>query len=119
MANNRSARLEGEFKRVLADVLRNDVKDPRMSCMVSITRVEITPDLKFAKVYVSIYDTPEKIHDTMDALTSAEGFIRARVNDKIKLRRIPVLSFVHDASIEYSVKMSRLIDEVVKQDAGE
>lgn len=116
MSQNRSARIEGEFKRSLGEIFLLDLKDPRMSEMTGVTRVEVTPDLKFAKVYVSIYDTPAKVESTLEALKSAEGFIRSRLNQKIKLRRIPNLTFVHDTSIEYSVKISKLIDEVTARD---
>lgn len=111
--NNRSARLEGEFKRGLSEIFLTDINDPRMSSMVGVTRVDVTPDLKFAKVFLSIYDTPQRISDTLAALQSAESFIRSRLNSKIRIRRIPSLSFVHDTSIEYSVKMSKLIDDVM------
>ena len=84
--------------------------------MAGVTRVEVTPDLKYAKVFVSVYDKPEKIESTMIALEKAEGFIRSKLNGKMKLRRIPTLTFVHDTSIEYSAKISKLIDEVTKKD---
>ncbi len=117
MANNRIVKIEGEFRRGLSEILLTDIKDPRMSQMVSVTRVEITPDLKYAKAHVSIFDDPSKIEDTLTALASAEGFIRAKLNEKIKLRRIPNITFVHDNSIEYSIQISKLIDEVHEKDA--
>ena len=84
MAKNREVRLEGEFRRALSEIFLTDLKDPRVSAMLSVMRVEITPDLKYAKAYVSIYDTPERVDSTMEALERAEGFIRAKLNDKIK-----------------------------------
>lgn len=117
MANNRLAKIEGEFKRGLSEIFLTDIKDPRMSEMASVTRVEITQDLKYAKVYVSIFDTPKKIEDTLLALRSAEGFIRSRLNEKIKIRRIPNMTFVHDNSIEYSIQISKLLDQVHERDA--
>ena len=114
MAKNREVRLEGEFRRALSEIFLTDLKDPRVSAMLSVMRVEITPDLKYAKVYVSIYDTPERVDSTMEALERAEGFIRAKLNDKIKVRRIPNLAFVHDTSVEYSIHIS--IDEVTAKD---
>ena len=116
MAQNREIRLEGEFRRALSEIFLTDLKDPRVSAMLSVMRVEITPDLKYAKVYVSIYDTPERVDSTMEALERAEGFIRAKLNDKIKVRRIPNLAFVHDTSVEYSIHISKLIDEVTAKD---
>lgn len=116
MSKNRTARIDGEMRRALSEIFLTDIKDPRMSSMAGVTRVEVTPDLKYAKVFVSVYDKPEKIESTMIALEKAEGFIRSKLNGKMKLRRIPTLTFVHDTSIEYSAKISKLIDEVTKKD---
>ena len=112
MANNRTQRIEGEFKRALSEIILTDIKDPRMSQMAGITGVQITKDLKYAKVLVSVYDSEIKKQSTIEALNHAEAFIRAKMNEKIKLRRIPVMTFVLDTSIEYSVRISKLIDEV-------
>ena len=84
--------------------------------MAGVTRVAVTPDLKYAKVYISIYDTPARVESTMEALRSAEPFLRAKLNEKIRLRRIPNLEFVHDTSIAYSIEISKLIDEVTAKD---
>lgn len=112
MANSRTVRIEEELKRALAEIFFSEIKDPRISEMATITKVKVTPDLKYAKVYVSIYDEEEKRSATINALTKAEGFVRAKVNERIKLRRIPVMQFILDNSIEYGIKMSKLIDEV-------
>lgn len=112
MSKLRTVRIEGEFKRALGEIFLTDLKDPRLSRMMGVTRVDVTPDLKYAKIYVSVYDTPEKVETTLEALKSAEGFIRSRLNDKIKIRRIPNLTFIHDTSIEYSIRISKLIDDV-------
>ena len=112
MSKLRERRIDGEVRRALGEIFLTDLKDPRISKMLGVTRVEITPDLKYGKVYVSIYDTEEKIQATMEGLAQAEGFIRSRLNDKVKLRRIPSLTFIQDKSIEYSVNISKLIDQV-------
>lgn len=116
MSKLREARIDGEFRRALGELLLTELKDPRMSKMASVSKVSVTQDLKYAKVYVSIYDTPEKVASTMEALESAEPFLRAKLNEMIRLRRMPVMTFVHDDSIEYSAKISRLIDEVTARD---
>ena len=116
MSKLREARIDGEFRRALGEILLTELTDPRLSRMTRISKVSVTQDLKSAKVYVSIYDTPEKVASTMEALLSAEPFLRARLNEKIRLRRMPVMSFVHDDSIEYSAKISKLIDEVSAKD---
>lgn len=117
MANNRIVKIEGEFRRGLSEIFLTELKDPRMSPMTSVTRVEITQDLKYAKVYVSIMDTPQKIEETLTALKSAEGFIRVKLNERIKIRRIPNITFIHDNSIEYSIQISKLIDEAREKDS--
>ena len=114
MANNRTIKIQGEMKRALSEIFFQEIKDPRMSPMATVSRVQVTPDLKYAKVYVSVYDTEEKRESTIVALTSAEAFIRSKVNAKIRMRRIPNMEFVLDDSIEYAVKMSKLIDEVIE-----
>ncbi len=114
MANNRIIKIQGEMKRALSEIFFTEVKDPRMSSMATVSRVQVTPDLKYAKVYVSVYDTDEKREATIAALTNAEAFIRSKVNAKIRMRRIPNMEFVLDDSIEYAVKMSKLIDDVIE-----
>jgi len=114
MANNRTIKIQGEMKRALSEFFFQEIKDPRMSPMATVSRVQVTPDLKYAKVYISVYDTEEKRESTIVALTSAEAFIRSKVNAKIRMRRIPNMEFVLDDSIEYAVKMSKLIDEVIE-----
>jgi len=112
MASNRAARIDGELVRCLGEIFLKDIKDPRMSRMANVTRVHATPDLKYAKVYVSVYDDAEKVEGTFEALRSAEPFIRSRVNSMVKLRRIPTFEFVHDDSIEYSAHISKVIDSL-------
>ncbi|MGI6664686.1 MAG: 30S ribosome-binding factor RbfA [Christensenellaceae bacterium] len=116
MSTRRTARIDNELKRILGEALIVDMKDPRISKMTNVLRVEATSDLQYAKVYVSIYDTPEQVKSTMEALVHAEPFLRSRINDKLKIRRIPVLQFILDTSIEYSAKISKLIDEVTAKD---
>ena len=112
MPNHRMDKIEGEFKRALSEIILSDIKDPRLSRMTGVMNVQITKDLKYAKVFVSVYDTEEKKLSTIEALSHAESFIRQKLNDKMKLRRMPLMTFVLDSSIEYSIHISKLIDEV-------
>ena len=116
MSQRRTAKIDGELQRLLGEIFLTEMKDPRFSKMAGVTRVAGTPDLKYAKVYISIYDTPARVESTMEALRSAEPFLRAKLNEKIRLRRIPNLEFVHDTSIAYSIEISKLIDEVTAKD---
>jgi ribosome-binding factor A len=115
MSKNRNNRLSGEMKRVIADIIRKEVKDPRISDLMSVTDVNVTEDLKFAKVYISVYGDSEP---TLEALQSAKGFIRREVGRNIKMRITPELIFVKDDSIEKGIYMSSLIDKVINEEAG-
>ena len=82
--------------------------------MTSVVLAQVTPDLKFCKVYVSVLANEEQAQDTIRGLKSAEGFIRTQLAKKINLRNTPDVSFILDQSIEYGVRMSKLIDDVTK-----
>lgn len=113
MAVRRNYRLTGEFKKLISEVIRRDVKDPRISDMLSITDVTITQDLKTAKVYVSVYGESDQ---SIEALNKAKGFIRKELSKKIKIRTIPELFFEKDISIERGVYINKLINEVISKD---
>ncbi|HHZ02693.1 MAG TPA: 30S ribosome-binding factor RbfA [Tissierellia bacterium] len=113
MAKRRNSRLSVEMKRVISEIIRNDVKDPRISDLMSITDVHVTEDLKYAKVYVSTYGD---IEPTLIALESAKGFIKKEIGKRTKIRLIPELIFIKDDSIEKGIYMSSLIDKVIKED---
>ncbi len=113
MPKSRMERIEEEVKRALSAIIRNDVKDDRLAQMTSITRVEITSDLAFAKVHVSVYGTDKSKEASIDALNHGASFIRTRLAKAVDIRRVPELSFVLDDSIEYSLKISKLLDDVM------
>lgn len=113
MAKRRNNRLSGEMKKAISEIVRTDVKDPRISELMSIMDVHVTEDLKFAKVYVSDYNDVEQ---TLVALQSAKGFIRKEIGKKIKMRIIPELIFIKDDSIEKGMYMSSLIDKVIEEE---
>ncbi len=113
MANRRNNRLSGEVKRAISEIIRFDVKDPRISDLMSITDVHVTEDLKFAKIYVSDYND---IESTLIALNSAKGFIRKEIGKKVKMRIIPELIFIKDDSIAKGMHMSSLIDKIIEED---
>ncbi|QSX06544.1 30S ribosome-binding factor RbfA [Sedimentibacter sp. zth1] len=115
MSIKRNNRLMGEMKKIISEIIRRDVKDPRISEMLSITDLKITEDLKTAKVYVSIYGESEP---TIDALNRAKGFIRRELSKKMKIRTVPELFFEKDYSIEKGIYMSNLIDKVINQEAS-
>ena len=99
----------------MAEIIRGDIKDPRISPLTSVVAVEVAPDLKHCKVYVSVLGDEEAGRDTLAGLKSAEGFIKNRLAKIINLRNTPELHFLLDGSIASGVDMSRKIDEVVKE----
>ncbi len=113
MAVRRNNRLTGEFKKLISDIIRRDVKDPRISEMLSITDVVITEDLKTAKVYVSIYGEGDS---SIEALNRAKGFIRKELSRKMRIRTVPELFFEKDISIERGVYINKLINEVISKE---
>ena len=103
-----------EVQRELSKIISQEMKDPRIDPLTSVIAVEVTPDLKQAKVYVSVFGSDEKKQATLEGLKSATPFIRRQLASTINLRNTPELRFYMDESIEYGVHMSQLIDEVNK-----
>ena len=116
MASNRIGRINEEIQKELASLLRN-LKDPRVNAtMISITRVETTPDLRYAKVYASFLDE-SKATDALKGLKSASGYLRRELGQALQLRYTPELVWALDDSITYGAKMLELINSLgVKND---
>ena len=112
----KNTRVNGEVMRVLAEVIRSEIKDPRINPMTSVVAVEVAPDLKTCKAWISVLGNEESQKDTLAGLKSAEGYIRNQLARKINLRNTPEIRFINDQSIEYGVNMSRMIDEVNRAD---
>lgn len=112
MSVNRSSRLSEEIKRTIASVLQNGIKDPRIPMLTSVTDVEVTKDLKYAKVYVSVYGEGDVKNKCLEGLKSSAGFIRREIGANIKMRHIPELIFELDNSIEYGVHISEILNEI-------
>lgn len=111
----KNTRINGEVQKVLAEIIREDIKDPRISPLTSVVAVEVAPDLKHCKAYISVLGSEEAQKDTLAGLRSAEGFIKNRLAKIINLRNTPELHFVIDQSIAYGVDMSKKIDDVIKE----
>jgi len=113
---DRTVRISEEMKREISTIIQGELKDPRLSCMISITNVNVTRDLRYAKVYVSIMGKDEEKKNALEGLKSAAGFIRREVGHRIQLRYTPEVQFVLDNSIEQGAYISKLIDDAVKND---
>lgn len=109
----KNTRINEEVLREISEIIRNDVKDPRVnSTLTSVVAVEVAPDLKTSKVYISVLGDEKFQEDTIKGLTSSAGYIRRQLASKLNLRNTPEIHFILDQSIEYGVRMSKLIDEV-------
>ncbi|MCM1467832.1 MAG: 30S ribosome-binding factor RbfA [Alistipes sp.] len=108
----KNTRINGEVLKELSNIIRGEIKDPRIHPMTSVVAVEVSPDLKTCKAYISVLGDEQAQKDTIKGLRSAEGFIRTKLARNVNLRNTPEITFVPDQSIEYGVNMSRLIDEV-------
>jgi len=111
----KNTRINGEVQRELSNIIRSEIKDPRIDPMTSVVTVEVAPDLKTCKAYISVLGDKESQKNTILGLKSAEGFIRGRLAQTVNLRNTPLIIFVLDQSIEYGVNMSKLIDSVNKK----
>ena len=114
--NKRSFRINDEIKKELSEILRSELKDPRVSAMVSVIKVETTTDLKYCKVAISVLGSDDDKKSVMQGVKSASGFIRKLVAERINLRSTPEFMFVLDDSIEYSAKINQILSGLDKQD---
>lgn len=110
------SRMNGEVQRELSKIIAYDIKDPRIHPMTSVVSVEVTPDLKYAKVFVSVLGDEEAQKSTEIGLKSAASHIRSKLAKNLNLRNTPELSFVMDDSIAYGVSMSKKIDDINHKD---
>ena len=113
---SRSRRIAEQIQRELADVIRTELKDPRVTGFITITDVEVSQDQSHAKVFFTILGDATKADETAAGLKRAAGFLRTQLAQRMQLRTVPTLDFKYDASVERGVKLSRLIDEAVASD---
>lgn len=112
----KNIRINSEVQREMSSIIREDLKDPRIHPMTSVMAVEVTPDLKFAKIFVSVLGNNEEKEKTMEGLKKSASFARHQLAKRMNLRNTPELTFVLDTSIEYGVTMSKKIDELKEKE---
>ena len=112
----KNTRINGEVLKELSNIIRSEIKDPRINPMTSVVAVEVAPDLKTCKAYISVLGDEKSQKDTITGLKSAEGYIRRQLARPVNLRNTPEIRFILDQSIEYGINMSKLIDEVTEHD---
>ena len=103
-----------EVQRELSQIIRSEIKDPRIHPLTSVVAVEVTPDLKYCKAYISVLGDVEAGKATIEGLRIAASFVSRELAHRVNLRNTPEIKFILDQSIEYGVNMSKLIDEVTK-----
>ena len=110
----KNTRINMEVQRELSEIIRSGIKDPRIHPMTSVVAVEVTPDLKYCKAYISVLGDEKAAKATVEGLRSASSYVRRELARRVNLRNTPEIKFILDQSIEYGVNMSKLIDEVTK-----
>ena len=113
----KNTRINGEVQKELSKIIREEIKDPRIQPMTSVMAVEVAPDLKTCKAFISVLGNEEAKQSTIKGLKNAEGYIRRELARTLNLRNTPEIRFILDQSIEYGVNMSKLIDDVMMKDA--
>ena len=113
----KNTRINGEVLKELSNIIRSEIKDPRINPMTSVVSVEVAPDLKTCKAYISVLGDEQSQKATITGLKSAEGYIRRELARTVNLRNTPEIKFILDQSIEYGINMSKLIDEVTQKDS--
>ena len=114
----KNTRINSEVQRELANIIRGEIKDPRIHPLTSVVTAEVAPDLKTCKAYISVLGNQEAQEKTLEGLNSAVGYIRRQLARNLNLRNTPEIRFIMDQSIEYGVHMSRLIDENHVKESG-
>lgn len=119
--NVRIERVNGELQRQIAKVIANDIKDPRLQgAIVSVTNVHTTPDLKYAKVHLSVYaETDEKKTEAFDTVVRSAAYIRNKVKTSVQIRLMPELHFVIDNSCDYGMHIDKILSTMVIPPAEE
>ena len=110
----KNTRINSEVQRELANIIRGEIKDPRIHPLTSVVTAEVAPDLKTCKAYISVFGDEQAQADTVKGLQSAEGYIRRELARNLNMRNTPDIKFVLDQSIEYGVMMSKKIADVTK-----
>ncbi|MFM1514380.1 30S ribosome-binding factor RbfA [Helcococcus ovis] len=116
MDKKRIKRIESELKKEISVMISNDIKDPRIAPITSITDIELTDDLQSAKIYISVLGSDKEKCDTIDGLQSSIGYIKRELGKRMNLRHIPQLKIILDDNIEEAMRIEKLISEVIKKD---
>ena len=112
--SNRLGRIDEELKKEISQIINYELNNPKVTGLISVTRVKITPDLKYAQVYVSILNA-DSIKDTLANLKKSSGYIRSEIARRINLRITPEIIFVLDDSMEYGARIDKILKEIIPE----
>lgn len=112
MAKKRTDRLNSLLKEVISEVITKDVRNPHVATLITVTSVDITADLHYAKVYISVIGTPAQKEETLTALQSAAGFIAVNASKKVVMRYFPSLTFKLDDSVDKQMRIDALLEKI-------
>ena len=112
-SNNRLNRIDEEYRKELSQIISYELKEPSVTGMISVTRVKVTPDLKYAKVSVSILNS-KNVQGTLAGLKKSSGYLRSELAKRINLRNTPELVFELDESLEYGAKIDSILNDIMK-----
>ncbi len=112
---HRHERVAEEIRHELGSMMAGELKDPRIAALITVTEVRVTPDIKHARVFVSVMGTPEEQKSTIEGLAAAAGYIRHELTERIQLRRAPEIHFVLDHSEEYGQRIEELLRQTKKR----
>ena len=115
MSYPRVNRINEEYKKVISQIIQNELKDPRISGMASVVSVDVTRDFSYATVYISVLGSEDEKKNTLEGLMKSAGYVRREVGKRVKLHHTPAIIFKEDNSIEYGVSMAQKIAEVSHQ----
>ena len=119
MSNDvRRERIAGEIKRIVSDIITNEIKDPAVPEFMSVVSVEVTSDMSYAKIHVSALGGPEKLERAVEALKRASGFVRRELGQRLTIRHVPQVVFVADHSIEHSISIQETLRKIHEGQAG-
>ncbi len=119
MSDNRVRRVAEQIKKDVSQIIGAEIKDPRVASITSVTDVELSRDLRYASVYVSIYGTDMEKEETLQTLVRASGFIRGEIGRRVRLRYTPEISFYLDKSIEYGAHIEGVIKSLKQAENGD
>ena len=118
MAKHRIEKVNEEVRKEISEIIRNDIKDPRVTSLVSVVAAEVTPDYKFAKVFISLFGTEEERQDALKGLKNSSGYVRKLLSERMRLRYTPQINFTLDGTIEHGAHIMKILHDIEVSSKG-